>query len=128
MSLSLLVDMNLGPKWIPTLRNHGFNVTHWSTLGDPRATDVEIMVEALRHGQVVITLDYDFPMLLALTRARGPSVVHIRSKNALSKRFAPLLIAALNRFTPELATGALLVIDETQLRLRCLPIQSSSGA
>jgi hypothetical protein len=30
--MKLLVDMNLGPQWIPFLDQQGFEATHWSVL------------------------------------------------------------------------------------------------
>ena len=43
MRPTLLVDMNLSPEWIPALQKHGWQAVHWSDIGDPRASDRDIM-------------------------------------------------------------------------------------
>jgi predicted nuclease of predicted toxin-antitoxin system len=43
MSLSIVIDMNLSPDWVALLQAHGWSAVHWSTVGDPRATDRAIM-------------------------------------------------------------------------------------
>jgi predicted nuclease of predicted toxin-antitoxin system len=63
--------MNLSPGWVPFLREQGFEAVHWSTVGDPRATDSAIMRWALANGCVVFTNDLDFGALLAVSGARG---------------------------------------------------------
>jgi predicted nuclease of predicted toxin-antitoxin system len=77
MSLSILVDMNLSPDWVPVLCQEGWTAAHWSTIGDPHAEDSVIMSWALANGHVIFTHDLDFGTTLALTRATGPSVVQI---------------------------------------------------
>ena len=41
--LRLLVDMNLSPEWLSTLREAGHQALHWSEVADPRAPDSELM-------------------------------------------------------------------------------------
>ena len=55
MRLKFLVDMNLSPQWVPVLRKHGWQAVHWSTLGDPGASDKDIMDWARDHQYVVFT-------------------------------------------------------------------------
>ena len=50
MSVKLLIDMNLSPYWVSVLNNHGWQAVHWSTVGDPRASDRTIMEWAIEHG------------------------------------------------------------------------------
>lgn len=69
MSLRLVVDVNLSPAWVDALTDAGWDVVHWTTVGDPRAPDQEIMAWAREHGRVVYTHDLDFGTLLALTGA-----------------------------------------------------------
>ncbi len=47
---------------------YGQNITHWSTMGSPHATDREIMEWAKAHDRVVFTHDLDFGIL---TQDRG---------------------------------------------------------
>jgi predicted nuclease of predicted toxin-antitoxin system len=44
--VNLVIDMNLSPEWVAVLRRHGWDAVHWSTVGNPRATDPDIMARA----------------------------------------------------------------------------------
>jgi predicted nuclease of predicted toxin-antitoxin system len=46
MTLRLLIDMNLSIEWVAALAQHGYDAVHWSAVGDPKATDAEIMARA----------------------------------------------------------------------------------
>lgn len=69
MSIQILIDMNLSPDWVDKLSNHGWASTHWSTFGDPKATDHELMDWARNNSHVVFTHDLDFGTMLALSFA-----------------------------------------------------------
>ena len=56
------------------LAANGIEAVHWSTVGDPRATDATIIKWALDRGYAVFTHDLDFTTILALAGASGPSV------------------------------------------------------
>ena len=58
--MKLLIDMNLPPAWVRFLQEEGFEALHWSTTGDPKATDAAIMGWARQAGHVVFTHDLDF--------------------------------------------------------------------
>lgn len=122
MSVQILIDMNLSPEWVDELSKHGWTSIHWSTIGDPRAMDREIMEWARSNGLVVFTHDLDFGTMLALTHASGPSVIQIRGQNVLPDHMAPIVIAALTQHEKDLEVGALVVVDESKSRVRVLPI------
>ena len=80
MRPNLLVDMNLSPQWVPVLGNHGWQAVHWSSIGDPEASDQDIMDWARNNQHVVFTHDLDFGTMLALTHKAGPSVLQVRTE------------------------------------------------
>ena len=43
--MRFLIDMNLSPLWVETLRASGYEATHWSTIGRLDAPDSEIMAD-----------------------------------------------------------------------------------
>jgi predicted nuclease of predicted toxin-antitoxin system len=122
MSIRIVIDMNLSPDWIAVLQQNGWNAVHWSTIGNPRATDRVIMDWANANGYVVFTHDLDFGTMLALTHARGPSVLQVRAEDVLPDHLGPVVIAALRQHESDLLAGALVVVDEGKLRVRLLPI------
>jgi predicted nuclease of predicted toxin-antitoxin system len=121
MSMRILIDMNLSPDWAPLLQQHGWSAVHWSTVGDPRAADREIMAWALANQHVVFTHDLDFGTALALSHAAGPSVLQIRGQDVLPDHMGFVVIAALRQHESDLAAGALIVIDAKRFRVRVLP-------
>lgn len=48
--MKILVDMNLPPRWVHFLRQHGHEATHWSAEGDIRASDAELLEWARGKG------------------------------------------------------------------------------
>jgi len=93
--MKLLIDMNLSPLWVDTLTQHGWEAVHWSTVGDPHATDPTIMGWARERQYVVFTHDLDFGTLLALTHAQGPSVIQVRTQNVMPAYLERLVTRAL---------------------------------
>ncbi len=122
MSLQLVIDMNLSPEWIAELAENGVGAVHWSTVGDPRAADSDVMAWALANGYVVFTHDLDFGTILALTHAAGPSVLQVRGQNVMPEHMGPLVVAALRQHDDALSAGAIVVVEEKKSRVRVLPL------
>ncbi len=122
MSVQVLIDMNLSPDWVAVLQRHGWSAVHWSTVGDPRATDRTILDWAVANGYIVFTHDLDFGTMLALTHAAGPSVLQVRGQDVLPDHLEDVVIAALRQHDADLASSSLVVVDENKCRVRVLPI------
>ena len=122
MTIQFLIDMNLSPDWIDWLERHGWHAIHWSSAGDPKAPDEAIMRWALANQYVVFTHDLDFGTALALTNADGPSVIQVRAQDVLPDQLGRIVEAALRQHEAFLEKGALVVVDESTLRARILPL------
>lgn len=120
--MKLVVDMNLPPSLCESLRAHGFDAQHWSTVGSPDAPDRDVMAWAHRYGHVLLTHDLDFAALLAATRAAAPSVVQIRTRDVTAAALTPVLVTVLRAHAAAIAAGALVTIDESAARVRILPL------
>jgi predicted nuclease of predicted toxin-antitoxin system len=90
--------MNLSPGWITFFVHHGWEAVHWSTIGDPRATDRAIMEWALANGYTVFTHDLDFGAILAATQASAPSVLQVRAHDVLPAHLGGIVAAAIRQF------------------------------
>ncbi len=121
--MRLLVDLNLSPEWVAVLKKAGWEAIHWSTVGNPRAEDSEIMAWARAQKHVVFTHDLDFGTLLALTRAGSPSVIQVRTQDVTPVAIGALVVNALRQFEDPLEKGALTVLDEARARARILPLE-----
>jgi len=120
--VKIIVDMNLPPAWVETLRSAGWEADHWSMLGAATASDAEILAHARASGAIVLTHDLDFGHLLALTHADGPSVVQVRTADVTPGAIGALVIAALRQASDALSVGALVTIDASTRRSRILPL------
>jgi predicted nuclease of predicted toxin-antitoxin system len=123
VTVKLLVDMNLSPRWCGALVSRGIDAVHWSQVGDGGAPDETIMRYARENRWVVLTQDLDFGVLLALTHALGPSVVQLRTNDSLAARMVPYVVAAVTAHRKLLQAGALVTVDEVRSRVRVLPLK-----
>lgn len=121
--MKLLLDMNLSPTWVRFLEENGFEGVHWSTIGEPTATDAVIMAWARDRGFVVVTHDLDFSALLASTEAVGPSVIQVRTQDVLPEAVGSDVVRVLRDHRAALDEGAIVSIDELASRVRVLPIR-----
>jgi predicted nuclease of predicted toxin-antitoxin system len=48
--MKILIDMNLSPDWVEMFEKQGWQARHWSQVGNPHATDQEIMEWARTNG------------------------------------------------------------------------------
>ena len=71
----------------------------------------------------MFTNDLDFGRLLALTYARGPSVVQVRGGGLLPEDVRETVLEAVSQCEEHLQAGALVTVDEVAWRVRILPIQ-----
>ncbi len=53
--MKILIDMNLSPEWTAAFTAANIESVHWSTVGDPRAEDIEIIKYARSNGYIVFT-------------------------------------------------------------------------
>jgi predicted nuclease of predicted toxin-antitoxin system len=78
--MRLLIDMNLTVRWVAFLRNAGYDVVHWSSIGRISAKDSEICNFAREQSYALLTNDLDFPRILAHTQQAAPSIVLLRGE------------------------------------------------
>jgi predicted nuclease of predicted toxin-antitoxin system len=121
--MRLLIDMNLSPLWVPLLAAAGMESVHWSHIGQPTATDREILEYAKFYGYVIFTHDLDFGAILAATNAEYPSVIQVRTQDVTPEHLYDFVMAALHQFKQHLDAGALITIDDKSSRARILPLR-----
>jgi predicted nuclease of predicted toxin-antitoxin system len=119
--MRILIDMNLSPEWVKAFAAVEIESVHWSIVGDPAAKDSTIMAHAQANKYIVFTNDLDFGTLLAVTKAKLPSVIQVRTQDLLPVAIGDLVISALDRFQSELESGALITLDTLRSRVKILP-------
>lgn len=121
--MRFLPDANLSPRLVGPLTNAGYEVRHVCDLGLATADDATIFDRAEADGDVVITADSDFSMLLAARRSARPSVILLRHVAEMtSEAHDDLLIANLPQVVDDLDQGAVVSLSPSRLAVRGLPI------
>lgn len=114
--------MNLAPAWVAALEGEEVRVRHWQDIGDKTAPDHVLLAWARTHDHIVLTLDLDFQQILFATRARGPSVVLLRVRDAMAPQLPGKVRRVLAENSDSLRDGCLIVVDEFHSRIRRLPL------
>lgn len=120
--MNLLLDQGLPRSTAALLREVGIDAIHVGEIGYSTAEDSDILKKAVEDNYVVVTLDADFHALLALSRARLPSVIRIRIEGLRGNDMASLLEQILAQWDETLALGAVLTVQRDRIRMRRLPL------
>jgi predicted nuclease of predicted toxin-antitoxin system len=114
--------MPLSPAAAAWLSDRGHDAVHAVDLGLERATDSEIIARAKHETRTVITADLDYPRLLAVTRAREPSLILFRNGNWSEAEVRSRLSEILATLTEADIVQSIIVVDRDRVRRRRLPI------
>jgi predicted nuclease of predicted toxin-antitoxin system len=120
--VKFLVDMPLSPALSRWLAAQGHDAVHASAAGLERAPDIEILAHATRDARTVITVDLDYPRLLALAGAAGPSLVLFRGGDWNEADVIARMQQILDHLGESDVTHSIIVVEPGRVRRRRLPI------
>jgi predicted nuclease of predicted toxin-antitoxin system len=120
--MKVLLDQGLPRSAARLLRARGFEAIHVADIGLSAAPDVVILERGRRDACLVVTLDADFHLLLALSRAALPSVIRIRMEGLRAEALTDLLEAVLKQCADDLEAGAAVTVQAKRMRVRRLPL------
>ena len=117
-----LADQNISPLTVSLLADRGFDIRRVSDFLPVNAADVDILESARAQGFVVITQDLDFSSLIASRGDTRPSLISIRLRDNRPEHIATLLAKLLPATETDLAAGAIVTVDDANIRVRFLPV------
>ncbi|HWB48057.1 MAG TPA: DUF5615 family PIN-like protein [Stellaceae bacterium] len=121
--MKFLVDNALSPIVAERLRREGYDAVHVRDYHLQTDPDDLILARALTEGRILVSADTDFAMLLAQNGESAPSIVIFRRGTTRHPdRQADILLANLASIEQPLQEGAVVVIEDTRIRVRQLPI------
>ncbi|HXC76672.1 MAG TPA: DUF5615 family PIN-like protein [Candidatus Acidoferrum sp.] len=121
--MRFLLDNNLSPKLVGLLGAAGHDVIQVRDHRLERAEDATVMALAVETDRVIVSADTDFGTLLAATRATRPSFVLVRRiAGRRAAEIATVIATDIPAVAEDLEEGAVVVIGESSLRIRRLPI------
>lgn len=122
-SLRLLADVHISPLTVAALRLQGYDIVRTTDFLPATAADAEILELARVEGQVILTQDLDFSLLVALSNYGLPSLITLRLSSARPDVVAQRLLDVLLTVETELTEGAAITISDDSVRVRKLPIR-----
>ena len=121
--MKILIDANLSPRVAEALNAAGHETLHVGDVGMLNAADEAILDWADEHRYAVVTADSDFGALLSIRRTSSPSVIHLRDVADLPPEVhIALLVENLSALEVALASGAIISLSPTRIRIRDLPL------
>ena len=119
--MRFLADMGVDIRVAEWLRNNGHDAKHLREEGLHRMPNGEIFTKAIRENRIIITFDLDFGEIVALSKGKKTSVILFRLHNTRTSHLIRRLSTVLKDTDKALEEGAVVVVEESRHRVRCLP-------
>lgn len=120
--MKFLLNMNLPRVLGRGLAAAGHPCRQVGDIGLGEAREVEIMAEAGRNSETILTPDLDYGHLLAFSGETAPSEIIFRLRNTHPDRLLRRMMTAGPEMEQSLQEGAMVVLEDAVLRVRRLPI------
>lgn len=121
--MRFLIDQPVSPLLAAWLNERGHDAVHVRERTMSAATDSQILSVAIAEGRIVVTADLDFSRLIALSGKDQPGLILFRAGNVSDSQMLELLNRVMTEVPAETMSAAVVVVDETTIRIARLPIQ-----
>jgi predicted nuclease of predicted toxin-antitoxin system len=120
--MRFLCDMGVSRKITAWLRDRGHDSTHLGEEKLSRLPNGNIFEKAFAENRIVLTFDLDVGEIASMTGGKLSSVVIFRLHNTRVNHVLERLAVVLDQAAEALASGAIVIVEESRLRIRHLPI------
>jgi predicted nuclease of predicted toxin-antitoxin system len=124
--MRFLLNLNVPRELGRRLNLEGHECRHVGDIGMAKASDIEIVEEARRNEEVVVTHDLDYGHLLAFSGELAPSVIILRLRNVHVDNVFARIIRAWPEIEGPLSEGAIVVLEDAAHRIRGLPLSPTA--
>lgn len=119
--MRFLLDMNLPPAMTEWLRAEGHDAVHVREIGLADVPDDRVFARAAEDGRIIVLFDLDFGEIVALRGGSGVGVALLRLRLVRQSRLRARLRMAIAEATEPLQAGAIVVVEDTRIRIRRMP-------
>ncbi|MCY2927167.1 MAG: DUF5615 family PIN-like protein [Planctomycetota bacterium] len=120
--MRFLADMGISGAGVEALIADGHGATQLRQEGLQQAADEIVLAKAVSERRVLLTHDLDMARLVALARAKTPSLVTFRLSNMRPDSVIPRLKEAIRVFRDDMVAGAAVTVDDRSIRCHRLPM------
>lgn len=120
--MKFLLDVHMPPKLAALLEVDGHFCRLVAKVTDPRLPDIDILLMAEEHDEVVLTHDLDFGKVLAFRGSTSPSVIVFRIDKINAAQFHTAINDNWEDIEPALIEGSIVIIRSDSIRIRKLPV------
>ena len=117
-----IADQNISIRTVALLQGSGYDIRRISDFLPPHTSDARIIEFARTQDWAIITQDLDYSALLADSRHDRPSLVSVRLHDNRPHSLAEILERVLPSVEADLQEGAIVVVEESRIRVRRLPL------
>lgn len=121
--MRFLCDMGISLKVAEWLREQGHECKHLRDEHLERLPDPDIFEKGITEQRVALAFDLDFGEIVAFAGDHVTSVIIFRIRNTRAAHVIERLSAALDQANDALRRGAVVVVEESRIRVRLLPFE-----
>lgn len=119
----VILDQGLPRKSSAMLRSEGWAAVHTAEIGMHESTDAQILEYASQESRTVVTLDRDFPQIMAMVGAHRPFGCSIRQQRLRASDVAALIKSNWVEHESDLETGCVVTASARGIRSTLWPLK-----